>query len=98
MSLPQPDRRAPAEEIRSTYLDRRPSMMGGRGCGCVIFSGDTHHDDHGRAMLETLFGAEMPLAMRFLISWLIVVGLVGVTASILRRSKPNDWGARSNDG
>ena len=36
-------------------------------------------------MFESLFGAEMPLPVRFFIAFLIVLGLIGVTAWIVRR-------------
>ena len=36
-------------------------------------------------MFETLFGAEMPLAVRFFLAFLIVLGLIGVTAWAVRR-------------
>lgn len=36
-------------------------------------------------MFETLFGAEMPLAMRFFIAFLVVLGLIGLTAWVVRR-------------
>jgi hypothetical protein len=32
-------------------------------------------------MLEALFGADMPLAVRFLLAFLIVLGLIGATAT-----------------
>jgi hypothetical protein len=35
--------------------------------------------------METLFGAEMPLAVRFFIAFLIVLGLIGATAWAVRR-------------
>ena len=31
-------------------------------------------------MFESLFGAEMPLAARFFIAFLVVLGLIGLTA------------------
>ena len=31
-------------------------------------------------MFETLFGSEMPLAARFFIAFLVVLGLIGLTA------------------
>jgi flagellar protein FliO/FliZ len=36
-------------------------------------------------MFESLFGAEMPLPVRFFIAFLIVLGLIGVTAWVVRR-------------
>ena len=36
-------------------------------------------------MFETLFGAEMPLPVRFFIAFLIVLALIGLTALIVRR-------------
>jgi hypothetical protein len=36
-------------------------------------------------MFETLFGAEMPLAVRFFLAFLIVLGLIGATAWAVRR-------------
>ena len=36
-------------------------------------------------MFETLFGAEMPLAVRFFLAFLIVLGLIGLTAWAVRR-------------
>lgn len=36
-------------------------------------------------MFETLFGAEMPLAARFFIAFLVVLGLIGLTAWLVRR-------------
>src|ERR1700739_3968499 len=36
-------------------------------------------------MFGTLFGAEMPLAVRFFIAFLIVLGLIGATAWAVRR-------------
>jgi hypothetical protein len=44
-------------------------------------------------MFETLFGAEMPLALRFFIAFLIVLGLIGVTAWIVRRFGSDRIGA-----
>jgi flagellar biogenesis protein FliO len=35
--------------------------------------------------METLFGSEMPLAVRFFLAFLIVLGLIGVTAWAVRR-------------
>src|SRR5271167_142888 len=36
-------------------------------------------------MLEALFGADMPLALRFFLAFLIVLGLIGATAWAVRR-------------
>jgi hypothetical protein len=36
-------------------------------------------------MFETLFGSGMPLAVRFFIAFLVVLGLIGVTAWLVRR-------------
>ena len=36
-------------------------------------------------MLEVLFGADMPLAVRFFLAFLIVLGLIGATAWAVRR-------------
>src|SRR6202035_1240309 len=36
-------------------------------------------------MFDTLFGAEMPLAVRFFLAFLIVLGLIGATAWAVRR-------------
>ena len=36
-------------------------------------------------MFETLFGAEMPLAIRFILAFIIVLGLIGATAWAVRR-------------
>jgi len=36
-------------------------------------------------MFESLFGAEMPLAIRFFLAFLVVLGLIGVTAWAVRR-------------
>ena len=36
-------------------------------------------------MFDSLFGAEMPLAVRFFLAFLIVLGLIGVTAWVVRR-------------
>src|SRR5579863_7627394 len=38
-----------------------------------------------RRMFESLFGAEMPLAIRFFLAFLIVLGLIGATAWAVRR-------------
>ena len=44
-------------------------------------------------MLEALFGANMPLAVRFFLAFLIVLGLIGATAWAVRRSVPVGWAA-----
>ena len=36
-------------------------------------------------MFESLFGAEMPLALRFAVAFIIVLGLIGLTAYVVRR-------------
>src|SRR5262249_62210925 len=36
-------------------------------------------------MVESLFGAEMPLAVRFFVAFLIVLGLIGAIAWAVRR-------------
>ena len=36
-------------------------------------------------MLEALFGSDMPLAVRFFLAFLIVLGLIGATAWAVRR-------------
>ena len=36
-------------------------------------------------MLEALFGADMPLAVRFFLAFLIVLGLIGAAAWAVRR-------------
>lgn len=38
-----------------------------------------------RAMFETLFGADVPLAVRFFIAFLVVLGLIGGTAWAVRQ-------------
>jgi flagellar protein FliO/FliZ len=49
-------------------------------------------------MLESLFGAEMPLPVRFFIAFLIVLGLIGVTAWIVRRFGGERLGAATARG
>ncbi len=44
-------------------------------------------------MFETLFGAEMPLAVRFFLAFLIVLGLIGATAWAVRRFGAGRLGA-----
>ena len=39
-------------------------------------------------MFEILFGADMPLAARLVIALVIIVGLIGATAWVVRRSAP----------
>ena len=48
-------------------------------------------------MLEALFGADMPLAVRFFLAFLIVLGLIGATAWAVRRfgaGRPGGAGTR----
>jgi len=49
-------------------------------------------------MFETLFGSEMPLAARFFIAFLIVLGLIGATAWLVRRFGANRLGGGSARG
>src|ERR1700719_177227 len=49
-------------------------------------------------MFETLFGAEMPLPVRFFIAFLIVLGLIGVTAWTVRRFGGERLGAATARG
>jgi flagellar protein FliO/FliZ len=49
-------------------------------------------------MFETLFGAEMPLAVRFFLAFLIVLGLIGVTAWAVRRFGSGRLGGSSARG
>jgi hypothetical protein len=49
-------------------------------------------------MFESLFGAEMPLPVRFFIAFLIVLGLIGVTAWIVRRFGGERLGAATARG
>src|SRR5271155_1075061 len=44
-------------------------------------------------MFDTLFGAEMPLAVRFFLAFLIVLGLIGATAWAVRRFGAGRLGA-----
>jgi len=46
-------------------------------------------------MFDTLFGAEMPLAVRFFLAFLIVLGLIGVTAWAVRRFGAGRLGANT---
>ena len=46
-------------------------------------------------MLDTLFGADMPLAVRFFLAFLIVLGLIGATAWAVRRFGAGRLGASS---
>ena len=39
-------------------------------------------------MFDTLFGAEMPLAVSFFLAFLVVLGLIGVTAGRCAASAP----------
>ena len=49
-------------------------------------------------MFETLFGAEMPLALRFFVAFIIVLGLIGGTAYVVRRFGANRLGAGAARG
>lgn len=49
-------------------------------------------------MLDALFGAEVPLAVRFFIAFLIVLALIGGTAWIVRRFGANRFGSSSARG
>lgn len=49
-------------------------------------------------MFETLFGSEMPLAARFFIAFLIVLGLIGLTAWLVRRFGANRLGGAGTRG
>ncbi len=49
-------------------------------------------------MFEALFGAEMPLAVRFFLAFLIVLGLIGGTAWAVRRFGAGRLGASSARG
>ena len=49
-------------------------------------------------MFDTLFGAEMPLAVRFFLAFLIVLGLIGVTAWAVRRFGAGRLGGASARG
>jgi flagellar protein FliO/FliZ len=49
-------------------------------------------------MFETLFGAEMPLAVRFFLAFLIVLGLIGATAWAVRRFGSGRLGGSSGRG
>jgi flagellar biogenesis protein FliO len=44
-------------------------------------------------MFESLFGAEMPLAVRFFVAFLIVLGLIGAIAWAVRRFGSGRLGA-----
>ena len=46
-------------------------------------------------MFDTLFGAEMPLAVRFFLAFVIVLGLIGATAWAVRRFGAGRLGASS---
>src|SRR4026209_2345757 len=46
-------------------------------------------------MFESLFGAEMPLAARFFIAFLVVLALIGLTAWLVRRFGANRLGNAS---
>jgi flagellar protein FliO/FliZ len=49
-------------------------------------------------MFESLFGAEMPLAIRFFLAFLIVLGLIGVTAWAVRRFGTGRLGSSTSRG
>lgn len=49
-------------------------------------------------MFESLFGAEMPLAARFFIAFLVVLGLIGLTAWLVRRFGANRLGGAGARG
>jgi flagellar protein FliO/FliZ len=49
-------------------------------------------------MFESLFGADMPLAVRFFLAFLIVLGLIGVTAWAVRRFGTGRLGGSSSRG
>ena len=49
-------------------------------------------------MFETLFGAEMPLAVRFFLAFLIVLGLIGATAWAVRRFGAGRLGGSATRG
>src|SRR5271163_706737 len=49
-------------------------------------------------MFDTLFGAEMPLAVRFFLAFLIVLGLIGATAWAVRRFGAGRLGGGSARG
>ena len=49
-------------------------------------------------MFETLFGAEMPLALRFFIAFVVVLGLIGATAYVVRRFGGDRLGTAASRG
>ena len=49
-------------------------------------------------MFETLFGAEMPLAVRFFLAFLIVLGLIGAAAWAVRRFGSGRYGGAGQRG
>ena len=49
-------------------------------------------------MFETLFGAELPLAARFFIAFLVVLALIGLTAWLVRRFGANRLGGGAARG
>jgi flagellar biogenesis protein FliO len=49
-------------------------------------------------MFETLFGADVPLAVRFFIAFIIVLGLIGAAAWAVRRFGANRLGANAARG
>jgi len=49
-------------------------------------------------MFESMFGSELPLAARFFIAFLVVLGLIGVTAWLVRRFGANRLGGGTARG
>ncbi len=49
-------------------------------------------------MFESLFGAEMPLAVRFFLAFLVVLGLIGITAWAVRRLGAGRMGGAGGRG
>src|SRR5580704_6370138 len=49
-------------------------------------------------MFDTLFGADMPLAVRFFLAFLIVLGLIGATAWAVRRFGSGRLGSAASRG
>ena len=49
-------------------------------------------------MFETLFGAEMPLTVRFFLAFLIVLGLIGAAAWAVRRFGSGRYGSAGQRG
>src|SRR5512146_2257436 len=52
-------------------------------------------EERSALMFESLFGAEMPLAARFFIAFLVVLALIGLTAWLVRRFGANRLGNAS---